>query len=89
MFVCLVYVYMPAYFVAGSDIGKLTIKAAEDIRTINKNVHFRPQCNYLNMNELASLWENKIGRFLPRVFVSETHLLAAAAGLSSFLSFTF
>lgn len=32
------------------------------------------------MNELASLWEEKIGRTLPRVTVSEDDLLAAARG---------
>ncbi|XP_052186337.1 leucoanthocyanidin reductase-like isoform X1 [Diospyros lotus] len=67
-----------AYFVAGSDIGKFTIKAADDIRTLNKSLHFRPPCNFLNINELASLWEKKIGRSLPRVTVTEDDLLAAA-----------
>ncbi|CAA3015742.1 Hypothetical predicted protein [Olea europaea subsp. europaea] len=67
-----------AYFVAGSDIGKFTMKAAIDVRTLNKSVHFRPPNNYLNMNELALLWEKKIGRNLPRVTVSEDDLLAAA-----------
>ncbi|KAK3041286.1 hypothetical protein RJ639_001388 [Escallonia herrerae] len=68
-----------AYFVAGTDIGKLTMKTVDDIRAVNKNVHFRPSCNYLNINELASLWEKKIGRTLPKVTVSEDDLLAAAA----------
>nr|BAV56576.1 putative leucoanthocyanidin reductase [Fagopyrum esculentum] len=68
-----------AYFVAGSDIGKLTMKTVDDPRTLNKIVHFRPPCNYLNMNQLASLWEKKIGRTLPRVTVTEADLLAAAA----------
>ncbi|KAK6921789.1 NmrA-like domain [Dillenia turbinata] len=67
-----------AYFLAGTDIGKFTIKTVDDIRTINKSVHFRPICNYLNINELASLWEKKIGRVLPRVTISEHDLLAAA-----------
>lgn len=68
-----------AYFVAGADIGKFTMRAADDIRTLNKSVHFRPLCNYYNINELASLWEKKIGRTLPRVTVTENDLLAAAA----------
>ncbi|KAE9451044.1 hypothetical protein C3L33_17043, partial [Rhododendron williamsianum] len=67
-----------SYFVAGSDIGKFTMKAADDFRTLNKSVHFRPSCNCLNINELASLWEKKIGRVLPRVTVTEDDLLAAA-----------
>ncbi|XP_047342290.1 leucoanthocyanidin reductase-like [Impatiens glandulifera] len=68
-----------AYFVAGADIGKYTMKTVDDGRTINKLVHFRPTCNYLNVNELASLWEKKIQRVLPRITVSENDLLSAAA----------
>ncbi|KAL5726060.1 leucoanthocyanidin reductase [Ranunculus cassubicifolius] len=67
-----------AYFVDGTDIGKFTIKVVDDIRTLNKNVHFRPPSNYLNINELASLWEKKIKRILPRVTITENHLLDAA-----------
>lgn len=76
-----------AYFVAGADIGKLTIKTIDDIRAVNKCVHFRPAGNLYTINELASLWEKKIGRTLPRVTVSENDLLAAAAGLISFTRF--
>ncbi|KAL9263942.1 Leucoanthocyanidin reductase-like protein, partial [Drosera capensis] len=67
-----------AYFVAGSDIGKFTMKAVDDPRTLNKILHFRPPCNYLNMNELASIWEKKIGKTLPRVTITEEDLLKAA-----------
>ncbi|MQM04442.1 hypothetical protein Taro_037239 [Colocasia esculenta] len=68
-----------AYFVAGCDIGKFTVMAAHDPRALNKTVHFRPPCNFLTMNELASLWEKKIGRSLPRVTITENELLAIAA----------
>ncbi|CAN0870477.1 Leucoanthocyanidin reductase [Linum grandiflorum] len=68
-----------AYFVAGPDIGKFTIKTLDDDRTINKSVHFRPDVNCYNMNELALLWEKKIGRSIPRVTVTESDLLAVAA----------
>ncbi|MCL7041163.1 hypothetical protein MKW94_012390 [Papaver nudicaule] len=67
-----------AYFVAGADIGKFTMKTVEDKRAINTSVHFRPSCNYLNINELASLWEKKIKRTLPRITISEHDLLSAA-----------
>ncbi|KAK6921128.1 NmrA-like domain [Dillenia turbinata] len=67
-----------AYFVTGTDIGKFTIKTLDDVRTINKSIHFRPPSNYLNINELATLWEGKIRRTLPRVTVTEDDLLAAA-----------
>jgi hypothetical protein len=56
------------------------MKTIDDIRTVNKSVHFRPTCNLYNINELATLWEKKIGRTLPRVTVTENDLLAAAAG---------
>ncbi|XP_009356192.1 leucoanthocyanidin reductase [Pyrus x bretschneideri] len=68
-----------AYFIDGTDIGKFTMKTVDDIRAINKNVHFRPPSNLYDINGLASLWEKKIGRTLPRVTVTEDHLLALAA----------
>ncbi|PKI61913.1 hypothetical protein CRG98_017639 [Punica granatum] len=55
------------------------MKAVDDVRTLNMSIHFRPACNFYNMNELASLWESKIGRTLPRITVSEDDLLGAAA----------
>ncbi|XP_010037350.2 leucoanthocyanidin reductase [Eucalyptus grandis] len=67
-----------AYFVAGSDIGKFTMKCLDDDRTLNKTVHFRPSTNLLSINELASLWEEKIGFKLQRVTVTEDDLLSAA-----------
>ncbi|KAJ0974899.1 hypothetical protein J5N97_016864 [Dioscorea zingiberensis] len=68
-----------AYFVSGKDIGKITVRAAEDARTINKSIHFRPACNLFTMNKMASLWESKLGYKLPRITVSEHQLLALAA----------
>lgn len=68
-----------AYFVDGYDIGKFTMKVVDDERTINKSVHFRPSTNCYSMNELASLWENKIAQKIPREIVSEDDLLAIAA----------
>ncbi|KAK8569463.1 hypothetical protein V6N13_046515 [Hibiscus sabdariffa] len=67
-----------AYFVAGSDIGKFTVMSIDDHRTLNKTVHFQPPSNLLNMNEMASLWEMKIGRMLPRVTIAEQDLLQRA-----------
>lgn len=72
-----------AYFVAGTDIGKFTMKTIDDIRTMNKIVHFRPPANHLNINELACLWEKKIKRTLPRRIISESDLLLAASGYES------
>lgn len=67
-----------AYFVTGADIGKYTIKTVDDVRTLNKCVHFRPSKNFLTINELACIWEKKIGRTLPRVYISEQDLLDLA-----------
>lgn len=72
--------FCAAYFIDGYDIGKFTMKVVDDDRTINKNVHFRPSTNCYSMNDLASLWENKIARQIPRVTISEDDLLAIAAG---------
>lgn len=69
-----------AYFIDGFDIGKFTMKVVDDVRTLNKNVHFRPSSNCYSMNDLASLWEKKIGRKIPRVTISEDDLLAVSAG---------
>lgn len=85
---CHFHVGVAAYFVAGTDIGKFTMKAIDDSRTLNKRVHFRPSCNFLNINELASLWEKKLGKTLPRVTVTEDDLITAAEGpLKSSLQF--
>ncbi|RDY04599.1 Leucoanthocyanidin reductase, partial [Mucuna pruriens] len=73
------FIVWAAYFVDGNDIGKFTMKAIDDIRTLNKTVHFRPSSNCYSINELASLWENKIGLTIPRVTVTGDDLLAIAA----------
>ncbi|XVE58710.1 hypothetical protein DITRI_Ditri04bG0190900 [Diplodiscus trichospermus] len=67
-----------AYFVAGTDIGKFTVMSINDDRTLNKTVHFQPPSNLLNMNQMASLWEEKIGRTLPSVTITEEDLLQRA-----------
>lgn len=69
-----------AYFVSGTDIGKFTMKTVDDPRTLDKTVHFRPPSNFLTVNELASLWEKKIGKKLPRAFIAEHELLRMAKG---------
>ncbi|KAJ1403153.1 NmrA-like domain [Sesbania bispinosa] len=56
-----------AYFVDGFDIGKFTMKVVGDVRTLNKNVHFRPSSNCYSMNELASLWKKKVARIIPEL----------------------
>ena len=65
-----------AYFVDGPDIGRFTIKAMNDPRTIKKNVHFRPPSNCYSINDLAALWEKKIDRTKEEVNLKFLFLLS-------------
>ncbi|CAN0866610.1 Phenylcoumaran benzylic ether reductase Pyrc5 [Linum grandiflorum] len=57
------------------DIATVTIKAAEDPRTLNKIVYIRPPINTYSFNDLVALWEKKIGKTLDKVFLPEDQLL--------------
>ncbi|KAL3639144.1 hypothetical protein CASFOL_017051 [Castilleja foliolosa] len=57
------------------DIGKYTIKAVDDPRTLNKILYIRPSKNIYSFNELVALWEKKIGKSLEKEFVPEEQLL--------------
>ncbi|XP_050231905.1 phenylcoumaran benzylic ether reductase POP1-like isoform X2 [Mercurialis annua] len=57
------------------DIGTYTIKAVDDPRTLNKILYIRPQNNIYSFNDLASLWEKKIGKTLEKVYILEEQLL--------------
>ncbi|KAI9181670.1 hypothetical protein LWI28_017340 [Acer negundo] len=57
------------------DIATYTIRAVEDMRTLNKSLHIRPPGNIYSFNDLVSLWEKKIGNTLERTYVSEEQLL--------------
>ncbi|KAL1349420.1 hypothetical protein HN51_025923 [Arachis hypogaea] len=57
------------------DIAAYTIKAVDDPRTLNKILYIRPPANTLSFNELVSLWENKIGKTLEKVYVPEEQVL--------------
>lgn len=67
-------------FVTEEDVGTYTIKAVEDPRTLNKSLYFRPPANVLTFNEVVSLWENKIGNTLDKVYVPEDQLLKNIQG---------
>lgn len=62
------------------DIGTYTIKAIDDVRTLNKILYIRPPANTYSMNELVSMWEKKIGRTLERIYVPEEELLKNIQG---------
>jgi hypothetical protein len=57
------------------DIAALTIMMANDPRTMNKLMIYRPPGNIISQSELVSLWENKTGRSLKRVFLPEAEMV--------------
>ncbi|XP_042482208.1 phenylcoumaran benzylic ether reductase Pyrc5-like [Macadamia integrifolia] len=57
------------------DIGNITIKAVDDLRTLNKIVYIKSPHNIVSFNDLVSLWEKKIGKTLEKVYVPEEQLL--------------
>ncbi|KAK7275133.1 hypothetical protein RIF29_16241 [Crotalaria pallida] len=62
-------------YVTQEDVGTYTIKAVDDPRTLNKIVHIRLPTNYLTMNEIVSMWENKIGKTLEKIYIQEEQIL--------------
>jgi hypothetical protein len=70
----------PVFFVHEKDMGAVAMKAVEDPRTLNKILHLRPQGNLCSMNQLVSIWENKIGRTLEKTYVCEEELVKKVQG---------
>ncbi|KAH9696218.1 Phenylcoumaran benzylic ether reductase 1 [Citrus sinensis] len=68
-------VVIVAFFNKEDDIGINSIKAVDDPRTLNKILYIRPRCSIYSFNDLVSLWEEKIGKALDRVYVTEEQLL--------------
>ena len=67
-------------YVTEEDIGVYTIKAVDDPRTLNKTLFLKPSANILTFNEIVSLWENKIGHTLEKIYVPEDQLLKNISG---------
>ena len=61
-------------------MGAVAIKAVEDPRTLNKVLHLRPQENLRSVDQLVSLWENKIGKTLEKTYVFEDELVKKVQG---------
>ncbi|KAL5776322.1 hypothetical protein ACOSP7_009248 [Xanthoceras sorbifolium] len=57
------------------DIATYTIKVANDPRTRNRVVIYRPETNIISQLELIYLWEQKIGRSFKRVHTPEEELV--------------
>lgn len=64
-----------AVFNLEDDVAAFTIMVANDPRTLNKSVIYRPPGNIISQSELVSLWEKKTGTTVKRVFVSESELI--------------
>ncbi|KAB1204757.1 Eugenol synthase 1 [Morella rubra] len=57
------------------DIAMTTIMMANDPRTCNRVVVYRPKENIVSQIELLSIWEKKTGRSFTRVHVQEEELV--------------
>lgn len=64
-----------AIFNKEEDVGSYTIRAVDDPRTLNKILYVRPPKNIYSFNDLVSLWENKIGKTLEKIYVPEIQVL--------------
>ncbi|XP_051124002.1 isoflavone reductase-like protein [Andrographis paniculata] len=61
------------------DIAMYTMRAVDDPRTLNKTLYIKPSLNVYSVNELAALWEKKIGKKVDKVYVPEEQLLKQIA----------
>jgi len=68
--------------VTQEDIGKVSLKAVDDPRTLNKQLVIRPPPNVLTFNSLVALWEKKLGHSLNKTYVSEAEVEKQIEGLS-------
>ncbi|KAG5049130.1 hypothetical protein JHK85_010233 [Glycine max] len=57
------------------DIAMYTIKVANDPRTYNRVVIYRPSKNIISQNELIALWEQKSGQNFRKDFVAEEEIV--------------
>ncbi|KAG6410803.1 hypothetical protein SASPL_128872 [Salvia splendens] len=62
-------------FMKESDVAAFTISTMDDPCTLNKTLYLRPPGNTVSMNELVTIWEEKIGKKLERNYISEEELL--------------
>ena len=73
-------IYTTAIFNKEEDIGTYTIRAVEDLRTLNKILYIRPPGNIYSFNDLVFLWEKKIGKTLEKTYVPEEQVLKNIQG---------
>lgn len=70
-----------AVFVSEEDIGSYTIRVANDPRTCNSVVIFRPLTNITSQLELIALWEEKMSRNFEKIHVSEEEMVNLSKSL--------
>jgi len=66
-----------------------TIKVANDPRTHNRIVVYRPSKNIISQNELISLWELKSGQNFNKVFIPEEDIIKLSQSKTLFHSIFF
>ncbi|PUZ56330.1 hypothetical protein GQ55_5G287400 [Panicum hallii var. hallii] len=66
---------LQVFFVNEKDMAAVAMKAVEDPRTLNKILHLRHPKNLCSLDQLVSLWENKIGKTLKKTYVREEELV--------------
>ncbi|KMZ64634.1 putative pinoresinol-lariciresinol reductase 3 [Zostera marina] len=62
-------------FVEDRDVANFTICTVDDLRSLNKTLHLRPNGNFCSMNDIVNMWEIRIGKKLEKEYVSEDQLL--------------
>ena len=77
---CWLYREYAIVFVDEEDVATYTIKAMDEPRTLNKDLYLWILENTWSMNKLVALLENKIGKTLEKLYVSEDQLLKSIQG---------
>lgn len=72
--------FLAAVFNKEDDIATFTIRAVDDPRTLNKILYVRPPKNTYTFNQLAAVWEKKIGKTLEKIYVPEEKVLKDIQG---------
>ncbi|GLJ35071.1 hypothetical protein SUGI_0705630 [Cryptomeria japonica] len=62
-------------FTKEDDIAALNIMVANDPRTLNRLVIYKPPMNVISQSEIVSLWEKKTGWTLKRVYLPEAEMV--------------
>ena len=71
-----------AVFVVEEDIAVYTVRALDDLRTLNKILYMRPPANIVSHNELISMWQRKAGKTFKIAHIPEVDLLEWIKGTS-------